>query len=306
MRKFRCPALFLIGLMAAFLATPHARGEDKVDLELVLAIDVSGSVDPEEARLQREGYVSAFKDADVVRAISAGFRGAIAVSYIEWAGNAHIWAVSNWVRVDGADSANKLAERLAAEPLTSGLWTSISGIIEFALPRFDGNGFDGARRVIDISGDGANNDGLLVTVARDAAIKARVTVNGLPIVNDRLNPFGNKQIPDLDLYYRHCVIGGAGAFLVVAKGFDAFARAIKRKLIFEIAGNTPPGGTLVVAPPRPRILPARALRRANWKPPFTSSGPNAFMRLIGAEHIPPPCDIGERLLEKRRKYFDDY
>ncbi|MBL6946276.1 MAG: DUF1194 domain-containing protein [Rhodospirillales bacterium] len=306
MNGLRHLALFLFGLTTAFFAAPNARAEEKVDLELVLAIDVSGSVDPDEARLQRDGYVSALKDADVVRAITAGFRRAIAVSYIEWAGDAHISVVSNWVRVDGADSANQLAARLSEEPLTTGLWTSISGIIEFALPRFEDNGFIGTRRVIDISGDGANNDGLLVTVARDAAIEARVTINGLPIVNDRLNPFGRKQIPNLDLYYRHCVIGGAGAFLVVAKGFKAFAQAIKRKLIFEIAGFAPPGGTLVIAPPpRPEDREPR-IRRADLVLRNTLDGPHGFSRLIRTRRTPPPCDIGERLLEQRRRFFDDF
>jgi len=302
---FRRFVLVLLGLIAPFLPTPELRAEEKVDLELVLAVDVSGSVDPDEARLQRDGYVAALRDTEVVRAITSGFRGAIAVSYIEWAGGHHSFVVSDWQRIDGADSANRFAARIAEEPLTTGLWTSISGVIGFTLPRFEDNGFVGTRRVIDISGDGANNDGMPVTMARDAAMAARVTVNGLPIVNDRINPYGHKQVANLDLYYRHCVIGGTGAFLVVAKGFEAFARAIKRKLIFEIAGTTPPGNTLVIGPPL-RLRPPVAIRRTNFFPAGSPDAPNPLLRLIGVDRTPPPCDIGERLLEQRRRDFDDY
>ena len=305
MPYFRCLVSMLFGLIAAFAVAPELRAEDKVDLELVLAVDVSGSVDPDEARLQRDGYVSALTDADVVRAIAGGFRGAIALSYIEWAGDAYKTVISDWVRIDDTDSANRFASRIAEEPYFTGLWTSISGVIEFALPRFANNGFDGARRVIDISGDGANNDGRPVTMARNMAVAARVTVNGLPIVNDRLNSFGRKQIPNLDLYYRHCVIGGTGAFLVVAKGFEAFAKAIKRKLIFEIAGTAPPNKILVVGPSR-RFKPSAALRRANLSLRGSPDASNALLHLMGTDRTPPPCDIGERLLEQRRRDYDDY
>lgn len=284
-------------LAAVAVSGGSARAAVPVDLELVLAVDVSGSVDVEEALLQRDGYLGALTDPDVIRAIEGGYRGAIAVAYVEWAGVGYRTRIADWTAVRDAAGARAFAEKIAQVPITRGLYTSISGAIDFIAPMFDGNGFEGARRVIDISGDGANNEGRLVTLARDAAVAARITVNGLPIVNDRINPFGRRQIPDLDLYYRACVIGGPGAFLVVAEGFGSFAQAIRRKLISEIAGRAPAGGTLVVRAPAgpaaaPRIMPA-VLREAP-----------APRRLIAARQA-PPCDIGERMLEQRRRYYND-
>lgn len=297
-RLLSAGSVLVLALATAGVPDGPARAEIPVDLELVLAIDVSGSVDVEEALLQRDGYLGALTHPDVIRAIQGGYRGAIAVTYVEWAGAGYRTIVADWSAVRDAASARDAAQRIAQVPITRGMYTSISGVIDFAVPLFDGNGFDGVRRVIDISGDGANNEGRLVTRARDAAVAARVTVNGLPIVNDRINPFGRRQIPDLDLYYRACVIGGPGAFIVVAEGFGAFARAIRRKLISEIAGHVPAGGTLVVrapgtdAPARPRIVPA-AMR--GIRTPFRIAARQA-----------PPCDIGERLLEQRRRdFFDD-
>ncbi len=238
------------------------RAEVAVDLELVLAVDVSGSVDPEEARLQRDGYVQAFLDARVVEAIGAGFLGRIAVVYFEWAGFGYNRIVADWAVIDGADAARTFSAALADKPIVTARRTSISEALQFAVPLFDGNGFAARRRVIDISGDGANNFGRLVTQSRDEAVLAGITINGLPIVNDRPSRFGRPPMPDLDLYYRNCVIGGRSAFMVVADTFTDFARAIRRKLILEIAGQSP--------------------RR-----------PASPVRLVAARQA-PPCDAGER------------
>ncbi|WP_316976213.1 DUF1194 domain-containing protein [Shumkonia mesophila] len=289
-------------LVAVAVPGDDVRADVAVDLELVLAVDVSGSVDSEEALLQREGYLGALTHPDVIRAIKGGYRGAIAVSYVEWAGIGHRTVVAGWAEVRDAESAQGLVDRIGRTPVTRGMYTSISHAIDFAVPMFAGNGFEGARRVIDISGDGANNEGRLVSLARDAAVAAHITVNGLPIINDRANPFGQRQIPDLDLYYRYCVIGGPGAFMVVAEGFGSFAEAVRRKLVSEIAGIAPAGGTLVVRAPaepaRPRVL--RAAATAPFAPTLPAAG---FLR--AASRQPPPCDIGEQSLEQRRRNFNE-
>ncbi len=252
------------------LASPGVAADVAVDLELVFAVDISGSIDLEEAELQRAGYVQALLDPRVLRTIQAGRVGRIAVSYMEWAG-AHQAVVADWGLIEDAASAQAFAARVAKAPLATEMWTSISGAVTFALPLFEGNGFAGLRRVIDISGDGPNNAGEFVIKARDRALAAGVTINGLPIMNGRPSPYGWPAYEDLDLYYVTCVIGGPGAFIVVADTFQDFARAIRRKMILEIAGGMPAAQW--------RLVPA-ALREL------------------------PACDIGE----KRRDLFleDDY
>jgi len=250
-----------------------------VDLELVLAVDVSGSVDFQEASLQREGYVKAIGSPEFAKAVAAGVLGRIAVTYIEWAGDGVQDTILGWHIIDGTNSARAFSKALASAPITTGPWTSISGAINFAVPLLEGNGFLGTRRVIDVSGDGPNNGGSLVTEARAATVAKGITINGLPIINDRLQPSGRPQIKDLDRYYAACVIGGPGAFLVVAKDFQDFERAIRRKLLFEIAGIRP-------AEPRP----------AN-----TADDIRYHASLTYA----PGCDIGERRLRQQRHRFDD-
>ena len=255
---------------AAFAMTFHAeaRAEMPVDLELILAVDVSRSIDREEARLQRQGYVDAFRDPALARVIGSGFIGKIAVGYFEWAGEGHARVVVPWTVIDGEKSAGAFAETLSqSKPPGSARRTSISHAIEFALPWFDGNGIAGTRRVIDVSGDGPNNDGDLVLSARAKALAAGVTINGLPIMGHSRGLYSRYNLPDLDLYFRDCVIGGPGAFMEVAVDFPDFARAVRRKLILEIAGRTPRTGH--------RMLPAQA-------------GPDA--------RIAPPCNIGEQIL----------
>lgn len=243
--------------------TAHAAGE-AVDLELALGIDVSGSVDDEEAMLQRQGYIAAFRDPEIIRAIEAGMLGRIAVGYYEWAGFGHMRVIADWTLIDGAATANAFADALERNPPQTAYRTAISSAIDFAAGWFDTNRFEGTRRVVDISGDGANNWGGSVTEARDRAVARGVIINGLPIVNDRPGPSGWPQLPNLDLYYENCVIGGPGAFIVVAKDFTGFAEAVRKKLIIEISDRSPERA--------PRIQPAQ------YQP-----GRKA-----------PPCDVGER------------
>jgi hypothetical protein len=241
-----------------------------VDLELVLAVDISGSIDEKEALLQREGYISAILHPDILAAIKGGMLRRVAVTYVEWAGQYQNVLVG-WSLLEDAASAKAFAEKLAAAQIFTSAWTSISGAIDYALPLFEKNGYSGSRQAIDISGDGPNNEGDYVVEARDRAIARGVAINGLPIVNNRPGLYGSPPHKDLDLYYRHCVIGGPGAFIVIADTHRDFARAIRKKLILEIAGRTP----------APRLIKA-SLRK------------------------PPPCDIGEKRRTKRWGYEDDY
>lgn len=270
-------------LLALALHADFARSAGVgVDLELVLAVDVSGSVDEEEGRLQRTGYVSAFRSPAVLRAIRSGRRKRIAVAYVEWAGHDFQRVVADWRRIDDRASAEAFASLLARKPVGTGPYTSISGAIAFSLSLFEDNGFEGERRVIDISGDGPNNSGDFVTTAREKALRAGVTINGLPIMNDRPSPWGRAPMPNLDLYYRRCVIGGGRSFLVVANDFASFGRAVKRKLVLEIVGA-----------PHPRR--ARGARREKRPRLLASASP--------AARAAPPCDAGER---RRRSWAEDF
>ena len=241
-------------VLLTLLAAGAARADEPVDLELVLAVDVSGSVDPEEARLQRDGYVGALTDPKVQAAIHGGPYGRIAVVYVEWAGDSFQRIVVPWTLLGDPASVEAFASAVAEAPIASAQWTSISGAIDFCARLFDGNGYEGARRVIDVSGDGVNNRGRPVEWARDQAVAAGITINGLPILNDRPNPWGGGPTLDLDGYYRDHVIGGPGAFLVPAVSFEAFAEAILSKLLLEISDRTPdapPGATESAGADRP-------------------------------------------------------
>ncbi|MDA0240047.1 MAG: DUF1194 domain-containing protein [Proteobacteria bacterium] len=259
------------------MAAPGQAEKIPVDLELVLAVDVSGSVDEEEGDLQRKGYVNAITSPEVIKAIQSGILRRIAVTYVEWAGEGTQSTILDWTIIKDRASAQDFARRLSEAPITSGPWTSISDLVHFALPLFNANDYRGTRRAIDISGDGPNNSGDLVLNARAKALRAGVTINGLPIVNDRLQPSGRPQIRDLDKYYAACVIGGPGAFFVVANDFQDFGRAVRRKLVFEIAGTMPPDN--------------HANRRST----------------LVSNHVlfEPGCDIGERRLQRRRQFRDD-
>ena len=248
-------------------ARPVPGGPLPVDLALVLAVDVSGSVDEEEALLQRRGYVDALADPRIGKAIASGILGRIAVTYFEWAGDGWQMPVIGWTVIDGAASAGAFAARLADAPIGRGPWTSIADAIDFAAALHEQNPYEATRRVIDISGDGPNNTGGTLPQARDQAVAGRMTINGLAIINGRSN-FGRVPMPNLDLYYRHCVIGGPGAFVIVANGFADFARAIRRKLILEIAGNQPQGGGVIAATGRAQVdQPDGRTEQGRWVPP---------------------------------------
>ena len=206
---------------------------EPVDLELQLALDVSRSMDPYEQELQFKGYANAFLDPRIHEAIRSGAVGAIAVTLFIWS-DYHIQeTLLPWTRMASADECNGFAQAILEAPRRIYLYTSISGAIDYAMRQF-GTTYEGTRRVVDISGDGVNNSGRPVTMARDEAVAQGIVINGLPIINDRPDPFPMRQ-PPLDDYYRENVIGGPGCFVEVATGFDAFDAAVRRKMLREIA-----------------------------------------------------------------------
>ena len=209
-----------------------------VDLELVIAVDVSLSMDIEEQRLQRDGYVAAFRDPEIHKAIASGPNGRIVVTYLEWAGPANQQVVLPWTVIDGARAANTLADRLEHAPISRARMTSISAALQSSGRLFETSASRGIRRVIDVSGDGPNNAGVPVVPIRDELIAKGIVINGLPIMLKL--PAGFFDLADLDLYYTDCVIGGTGAFMIPIKEKSEFLTATRRKLLLEISGWEPP------------------------------------------------------------------
>jgi hypothetical protein len=246
------PALALIaGLLLACTGFRPAAAEIAVDLELVLAVDVSGSILDENARLQRQGYAAALTDPRVIDTIRAGGLGRIAVTYVEWSDAEHQRTVVDWRVIDGPETAAAFAAALAGTPTITEDYTSISAAIDHCARLFAANSFDAARQVIDISGDGENNAGRHVKLARDAAVKDGIVINGLPILPERPIPWGDDRRRHLDRYYHDEVIGGPGAFVIVADDYTSFASAILAKLLKEIAGLLP------LRPEQHRLDPSR-------------------------------------------------
>ena len=224
------PKFLLPAAVFCALASAPARAAP-VDVELVLAVDASGSVDEEEYILQRAGYAKAFSHPRVIAAIRSGVHRAIAVTYVEWTGPGLYEVIAGWTLIDDAKSAKGFAERLFTSPreLFSG-GTAVGDAIIYSATLFDDNGFEGARRVIDISGDGPTNKGRPASSARDEVVRQGITINGLPIIDEYYG---------LHVFFLDHVIGGPGAFAIPAKDFASFQSAILSKLIREIAGDDP-------------------------------------------------------------------
>ena len=270
-------ALIFVALVVTALALP-ARGAEQVDLALVIATDTSRSIDEAEARLQREGVAAALRHPDIVAAIQTGYNRKIAVAYIDWSSGVFTSVIVNWRAIGDQASADDYARRLTEAPITLGQRTSISEGLDMAAKLLADGTVEAIRRVIDISGDGPNNHGRTVTEARDEIVAKGVTINGLPILNDRDQIGPGFFLPDLDEYYRGCVIGGPGAFMIVARDFKDFAQAVRRKLVYEIAGRVPP------------MEPAKALR----VPVSTTHLAQNTQQFGSGYTYARGCDIGER------------
>jgi hypothetical protein len=225
-----------LGVTLAFPA--RAAEPVAVDLELVLAVDVSRSMDADEQQLQRDGYVKAFRSPEVIRAIGDGPYRRIAVIFFEWAGPQFHSIVAPWTIIASRKDAEAFADRIAAAPFIQESGTSISSGLMFAVGQLKESGTHGERRTIDVSGDGANNMGMPVGTIRDWVVRQGITINGLPVT---LKPddFGRFNIPRLDRYYEDCVIGGPGAFMITVDKPDRFETATRRKLVLEISGLSP-------------------------------------------------------------------
>ena len=265
-RAFIC-SLFVLTLLICFPASA-----EQVDVELVIAVDVSGSMDFGELRTQRRGYVEAFRSSEVHSAISSGLLGAVAVMYVEWARDDLKRVIVPWTRLQTPADAIAFSDRLEAAGLANMRNTSITGAIGYGVEQLESNIFEGARMVIDISGDGPNNQGGLVPSARDAAVARGVVINGLPLVTE---PWRERLIfgdtGDLEAYFRACVIGGPGSYVIAVKQWEEFASAVRRKLVLELATSDPP------------------------RPPFT----NAQFLEIPAPDI--DCLIGEKRRRERER-----
>ncbi len=226
----RC--LLRCGLGAALVAASGAipaLAQGSVDLQLVLAVDASGSVDQYRFELQKRGYAAAFRHPTVLGAIRSGPNQAIAATMVQWTGPTLHRLVVEWSRIGDEQTASRFAAAIEAAPRQLfGGGTSISGAIDYASTLFAGSSFHARRRVIDVSGDGSNNRGRPADAARDDAVAAGIGINGLPIL---------ALEPDLDRYYQENVIGGPGAFVIAARSYEAFADAILKKLITEIAAS---------------------------------------------------------------------
>jgi hypothetical protein len=256
MRRGRNLAIAGITTVAAFIAAMSAapslpRIADKspsavaVDVELVIAVDVSYSMDPDEQALQREGYVLALTSPEFMRALREGANGKIAITYFEWAGEFDQKIIMPWRLIDGPEAADAVAAEISRAPYRRASRTSIAGALTFAKPLFDTSGYRGLRRVIDVSGDGANNAGPPVVPIRDDVLAAGITINGLPIMLKRPTP-GSMDIENLDVYYEDCVIGGPGSFVVPIREREKFIEATRTKLVLEVASRQP----------EPRVTPA--------------------------------------------------
>jgi Protein of unknown function (DUF1194) len=223
-----------------------------VDIELVLAVDVSYSMDMDELAIQREGYAQAIVSKEFLQALKTGPNGKISITYFEWAASSDQKIIIPWRVIDGPETADAVANEIMKTPIRRASRTSISGAINFAMPLFDENPYRGLRRVIDISGDGPNNNGTPVTGARDAALAKGITINGLPIMVKEPS-YSTMDIDNLDFYYEDCVIGGPGSFVVSIKDRDKFKEAIRTKLLLEVAGRTPERRIVPVADKEPRV-----------------------------------------------------
>jgi len=252
--------LACVGFVAASLAVAGVSGmfvdyrtnAISVDVELVIAVDVSYSMDPDEQALQREGYILALTSKEFLQALRQGANGKIAITYFEWAGQFDQKIIMPWRLIDGPEAADAVAAEIARAPYRRASRTSISGALRFAKPLFDASGYKGLRRVIDVSGDGANNAGPLVQLIRDDVLAVGITINGLPIMLKR--PYvGSMDIEELDVYYEDCVIGGPGAFVIPIREREKFIEATRTKLVLEIAGRQPEARVVPASSQAPRI-----------------------------------------------------
>ena len=236
-------------------AQPRAAEKDApnaVDVELIIAVDVSYSMDLDELAIQREGYAQAIMSNEFLQALKSGPNGKVSLTYFEWAASSDQKIIIPWRLIDGPETADAVAAEIMKTPVRRASRTSISGAIYFAMPLFEEDPYHGLRRVIDVSGDGPNNNGAPVTGARDEALSKGIVINGLPIMVKEPS-YSTMDIDNLDYYYEDCVIGGPGSFVVPIKDREKFKEAIRTKLLLEVAGRTPERRVVPVSDKEPRV-----------------------------------------------------
>lgn len=226
-------------LIALNSSVAHA-DQIEVDAELVLAVDVSRSMTANELEIQRRGYAEALVSKEVVSAITSGLIGRIAVQYVEWAGEYSQRIIVDWTMISSLEEAEAFASSLTAHFNSSMRRTSISGGLKFAADQLDDNDYVSNKRIIDVSGDGPNNSGEPVTIARDEVLARDIVINGLPLMT-REGMGSQFHLEDLDVYYENCVIGGPASFVLPVLSWEEFPTAVRQKLILELAGHRPPG-----------------------------------------------------------------
>jgi len=256
----------------------HAPAQEAVDVELVLAVDVSLSMSFEELKIQRDGYVAALTHDEVINAIRNGANGRIAVTYFEWAGDSSQYMVVPWTIIASREDAERVAQQITANPPNSARRTSISGGLRYAHDLFAESPVRSMKRVIDVSGDGPNNQGEYVNLVRDEITANGITINGLPLMTDggMVSAF---DVADLDKYYEGCVIGGPGAFVIPVNDWSQFPEAVRRKLVLEIAGEP---------------------WREPWLKPTGNSSP--VVKAAGEGY---DCQVGEKRWRGRSWMWDD-
>ena len=257
--------------VASWAAPPLPRLADTrsnavpVDVELVLAVDVSYSMDTDEQALQREGYRLALTSKEFLQALREGAHGKIAITYVEWAGQHDQRVVVPWRLIEGPESADAVAAEIGRAPFRRASRTSISGGLHFTSSLFATSGYRGLRRVIDVSGDGPNNSGLPVAPMRDEVVAKGIVINGLPLMLKR--PYrGMMDIGHLDWYYEDCVIGGPGSFVIPVRDRTQFVEATRNKLVLEVAGRQPKAHVIPASAKQPRMscLLGETLWRQRW------------------------------------------
>jgi hypothetical protein len=290
-----CLAL-IAGLSGAGRSLAQNQKLKAVDVELVLAVDISQSMDEDEHTLQRMGYVEAFRHKDVINALLSGPEGRIAVTYMEWGGTYDPYTLISWTIIDSEKAARDFADRLAAEPITSEQRTSISNALIGATRLIECNDIASHRRVIDVSGDGANNAGPPVDETRDQVLKRDIVINGLPIMLNKPKEF--YDIDHLDRYYKNCVIGGPAAFIAPVFELKQLSAAIRKKLVLEIAGLETDPSALPGSPP---------VQFADTGPPQRDGGPGLSRVQLKIPTEKTDCFAGEKAMGGRggRGRFQD-
>ncbi|WP_347882398.1 DUF1194 domain-containing protein [Bradyrhizobium sp. SSUT18] len=300
----------LIGILASTQAfsEPESRpqaaiqGDSRaaVDIEIVIAVDISYSVEPDLAA-QREGFANAIVSQEFLRALRTGPIGKIALTYFEWSSTNDQKIIVPWRQIDGPEAAEAVATEIMKAPIRRGSRTSISSAIKFAVPLFEQGPYQGSRRIIDISGDGPNNNGDPVTTARDTALQQGIVITGLPVMINATPPgqADINHVDHIDWYYEDCVIGGPGSFVVPVTDRENFKQVIRTKLALEVAGGAPDQSPAYSVDKKPRVL--CTIGEKLWQQRWDTIGPATNSPATSKPAANGPTNKEDALLDKKMK-----